>query len=425
MRRSLCLSILIVLACAAPGFGTWVRQTSGTTNNLRDIWFRRPPSPRGWAVGDQGTILTTQNMGTNWTGQTSPTNQILYGVAWELRCLSSKEWATAVGGDTGGGAVIHTTNSGNTWITKITPTNIVYAVSYGDSMNGWGVGGAGSVWRTTDGGLTWAFQTTTLRVTWFGVWFVNDRLGWKCGTNGAIMRTTNGGADWQTQGSGVSDTLRGICFRDTLLGCVVGNGGIVLRTTDGGSSWTLVSTGFTENLHGVFLSCYGSLGYAVGANGRILATSNGGATWLPELSGVTNTLRGVWCWLDLPGYWGVAVGDLGTILYQFIPTAIEERNDPRSTVHDVRLKIQPNPFRNRCEIRYTMHDTRSGKEMPGLRIYDATGRLVKSLPITDYRLPVTIRWDGRDDQGIGLAPGVYFVQPQDGRSSPLRIMKVR
>jgi hypothetical protein len=227
-------------------------------------------------------------------------------------------------------------------------------------------------------------------------------LGWKCGTNGAIMRTTDGGANWQTQTSGVPDTLRGICFRDSVLGCAVGNGGIVLRTTDGGSSWNWVSTGYTETLYGVFLSYYGSLGYAVGANGRILATSNGGASWVAQPSGMTQTLRGVWCWLDLPGYWGVAVGDSGTILYQFIPTSVEEAYQ-KSNVKYQKPCITPNPCASFAAV--------IGHEHEMFAVYDIAGNKVEVC---------------RGDRiGAGLVPGVYFVQSQAGLSALQRIVKIR
>ncbi len=46
---------------------------------------------------------------------------------------------------------------------------------------------------------------------------------------------------------------------------------------------------------------------------------------------------------------------------------------------------------------------------PQLQIYDLSGRLVKSLPITDYRLPITeVTWDGTDDFNREVKNGVYF-----------------
>lgn len=407
MKRFLLFGILVMLLCASECFGAWVRQTSGTTRNLYDVWFKRPPSGRGWAVGDSGTIVSTTNMGTNWIPQTSNTRERLWGVAWDLKYIGTKEWATAVGGDQYPGVAVHTTNGGNTWTLMNLPHYAPWAISYGDSLNGWAVGHTRTVYMTSDGGQNWAIQDSGgWRSAWYGVWFVNDRIGWTCGLTGLggnIFKTTDGGVNWAAQYT--ASTLYGICFRDSLLGCAVGDFGRILRTTNGGASWDSVSTGSTETLYGVFLSYYGSLGYAVGANGRILATSDAGASWVAQVSGVTNTLRGVWCWLDLPGYWGFAVGDSGTILYQFIPLGVEEeRAEVRSKKIEVR--IRPNPFVSFATVQ--------GHAKEQFAVYDIAGSRVGI-----YR---------GDRIGLGLNSGVYFITGFSEKTKnfkPVRMVKIR
>ncbi|MBN2379546.1 hypothetical protein JXM67_07070 [candidate division WOR-3 bacterium] len=54
-----------------------------------------------------------------------------------------------------------------------------------------------------------------------------------------------------------------------------------------------------------------------------------------------------------------------------------------------------------------------------LEICDACGRLVKQLAVGNDQ---TVFWDGRDDAGKRLSPGVYFVRIADRRSSPTRIL---
>ncbi|MFQ6007489.1 MAG: YCF48-related protein, partial [Candidatus Zixiibacteriota bacterium] len=46
-------------------------QTSGTSNDLRDVFF--VDSKKGWAVGNSGVILYTADGGANWTVQNSNT----------------------------------------------------------------------------------------------------------------------------------------------------------------------------------------------------------------------------------------------------------------------------------------------------------------------------------------------------------------
>jgi len=115
------------------------------------------------------------------------------------------------------------------------------------------------------------------------------------------------------------------------------------------------------------------------------------------------------------------------------PVRIDEQgNDARSTIHDARLKIHPNPFRNRCDIRFTMQDARyetreerSQKLEAGLRIFDASGRIVKTFAITNYHSPITIHWNACDQEGAALPPGVYFVNADAGVGPTVRIVKVR
>ncbi len=108
-------------------------------------------------------------------------------------------------------------------------------------------------------------------------------------------------------------------------------------------------------------------------------------------------------------------------------TAIEEYvND---AIHPLTLHIYPTPFRNLTNIRYTIHDPGSmtgetnqsisgsaGKvteeQKPEMKIYDATGRLVKSfsLPTAQSSNSTSVIWDGHDDNGRMLSPGIYFVR---------------
>ncbi len=91
-------------------------------------------------------------------------------------------------------------------------------------------------------------------------------------------------------------------------------------------------------------------------------------------------------------------------------TVIEEtegRSMPDATI----LAVYPNPFRENTQIRYTIQD--AGYTIPdiNLKIYDVTGRVVKSFDLaTRYlRLATSVIWSGTDDLGHSLPAGVYFV----------------
>jgi hypothetical protein len=84
-------------------------------------------------------------------------------------------------------------------------------------------------------------------------------------------------------------------------------------------------------------------------------------------------------------------------------TGIAEFDSPTKS----NFTVYPNPFRNRVNIQYGIEH---GVEGSGLKIYDATGCLVKNLSLpTAYSLEPTISWDGKDNAGNMLAPGVYFI----------------
>ena len=76
---------------------------------------------------------------------------------------------------------------------------------------------------------------------------------------------------------------------------------------------------------------------------------------------------------------------------------------------DALLRVEPNPFRHKLQIRFTIQDSRFRMKKPQLSIYDASGRLVKS-----FILPTAISWDGIDDAGRRLPGGVYFVRLEAG-----------
>jgi hypothetical protein len=66
---------------------------------------------------------------------------------------------------------------------------------------------------------------------------------------------------------------------------------------------------------------------------------------------------------------------------------------------------QPNPFRDRTVIRYSL----ATDEPAMLQVYDGVGRLVRSWAVSRRPSAVSfVTWDGRDNAGRTLAAGVYF-----------------
>lgn len=126
--------------------------------------------------------------------------------------------------------------------------------------------------------------------------------------------------------------------------------------------------------------------------------------------------------------WGQGSGSACNIWGNVETPVTGTEEDPGHTIHDTGLSLtaKPNPFSQYTEIRFMMQDAgnmelelrNSNFEMGQhtLKIYDATGRLVKNflLPTTYYLLPTAVSWDGTDSSSRKLPGGVYFVKLQAG-----------
>jgi len=96
---------------------------------------------------------------------------------------------------------------------------------------------------------------------------------------------------------------------------------------------------------------------------------------------------------------------------------IQELNTPQD-LKTISLHAYPNPFTNITQIRYSILDAGYSIQKPTLKIYDASGRLVKSFkPESSIQnQESSVVWDGRDDQNRKLGSGVYFITLQNSDS---------
>jgi photosystem II stability/assembly factor-like uncharacterized protein len=132
----------------------WVLRTlphiaGGAYTSYWDIDF--PGAMTGWAVGDAGTILKTDDGGATWTKEVS-------GVSASLT-----------------------------------------AVDFVSTTVGFAVGKSGRILRTRDGGAHWVKLISGTQKRLSAVCFVNASHGWVVGASGARLRTTNGGRTWLGQ----------------------------------------------------------------------------------------------------------------------------------------------------------------------------------------------------------------------------------
>jgi photosystem II stability/assembly factor-like uncharacterized protein len=109
---------------------------------------------RGWAVGTDGTILSTRDGGHTWQTQSSGSKSRLFAVTFS----SDGQRGWAVGSE---GTILSTRDGGDTWEAQWGGTNSeLHAVTFtDDGQRGWAVGDDGRILITRDGGRTWSAPT--------------------------------------------------------------------------------------------------------------------------------------------------------------------------------------------------------------------------------------------------------------------------
>lgn len=239
---------------------------------------------RGWAVSNgvnEGGIARTTDGGHTWIQQRLRLDRRYYGTA-ALTLAKNITSGSTFNFSPDTGKVVQTTNSGTTWTEQTIASNIqqLRKVQFVDSLHGWiTVFGPGGVLRTTDGGQTWAHVSTSPLFS--AISFIDTLNGWGIGTN-TVFRTRDGGVSWialSNVGTQFDDFgASAIGFVDSLNGWTFGvifyQGDLaaaIYNTTDGGSSWSrqLAGNGARHILDGKMLDRYH--GWAVGDFGSVFA----------------------------------------------------------------------------------------------------------------------------------------------------------
>ncbi|MBD9356871.1 YCF48-related protein [Methylomonas albis] len=291
---------------SADGGKTWQAQSSGTSAGLNALQFL-DNGQQGWAVGDAGTILSSIDGGKTWQVQSSGTQEWLNAVQF----LSDSQRGWAVGSN---GTILSSADGGKTWQAQSSGTlEMLNSVQFlDDGKRGWAVGRGGTILSTVDSGNYWQSLSSS---TWVGlnkVQFLKDgSQGWAVGDNGWILSSVDGGKSWQAQRSGTQANLDSLQLLNGYRGWAVGRGGTILSSEDG-KTWRALSTGSQANLRSVQFLEDGQRGWALAGNSTILTSVDGGNIWQVQSSGELEALNALQFLGD--GQRGWAVGSNGTIL---------------------------------------------------------------------------------------------------------------
>jgi photosystem II stability/assembly factor-like uncharacterized protein len=259
------LTALAITAGAAPALAqaTWTWQAPIPTGaELHAVW---PVSATGiWAAGWDGALVHTSDSGQSWERKQLDTNS-----------LSALFFVDGEHGWAAGNGFFHTIDGGQTWA-KDNDWGSISDLFFIDGQRGWACGNGGVTYRTTNGGLSWSWSAVGTITTLSSIWFVDAQRGWTADIDGRIYRSTDGGQSWtlQLDANAYLSTLQ---FFDAQEGWAIG-GGTFLHTTDAGQTWSPASVPpgtwshaarFADDLHGV----------SVGEYGNVTRTTDGGQTW--------------------------------------------------------------------------------------------------------------------------------------------------
>jgi photosystem II stability/assembly factor-like uncharacterized protein len=301
----------------------WTPRESNTTVLLRDLSF--PSEQIGFAVGDSGTIVRTQDAGESWSvvhmdpeiGLFSvhfPTVETGYAVGWSFMyalvlktvdggstwntcLLDSMQLFTAVhflnaqtGFVGGSGTILRTDDGGTSWdpVPGITSGFEVSSIHFPSPEVGYFIGGpdlANPIFKTTDGGANVQEITNGYQSIKETTWFVNDSVGYMGGWYGPMLvKTTDGGNSW-TDVNTYQDGIWEVHFTDEDNGWYTGWGGgwsYIARTSDGAATWNYVHSDSLHSFEALEM-IDGSTGFAAGSHGIILKSTNAGSTGMSEV----------------------------------------------------------------------------------------------------------------------------------------------
>ena len=294
--------------------GNWqqILPPGPTSNQLSSLYFA--DSTTGWAVGEYGTVVKTQDGGESWR---------LIEIPWQ-NTLADVHFPTPAAGFIVGenGLILKSVDGGESWTKKeIRFTNNLRRVLFRDSRQGWAIGEKGLILHSGDGGESWQQQVSNSSAELKGIALVDDSTLCVTGKNKTLLLTHDRGASWQAMApAGLSASytyhFNDVYFLNEATGWIGGQqiisdyliNGLILKTTDGGRSWrerkilscsyrdsttrrggaySIEQVYFTDPANGLMLQSAGSVDLSSrqqAANGPFF-TNDSGANWQCRLPG--------------------------------------------------------------------------------------------------------------------------------------------
>jgi len=384
LKRSIYILFLIFAPLLTISQGSWDVLDVPTNKNLRSVYFT--DSLYGWAVGDTGTIIHTEDGGTNWNLQDAGTNNNIVHVFFLNRQMG---WATSWNFDGFFGTIIlKTADGGTTWTQQAYQDDNIFmnCILFLDSLHGWMGGSPHAIVSTSDGGQSWAQSDIDTNALAFfpvmNIFFYNENYGYACGgmfdIAGVTWSTSNGGEKWYPidNADAPADEVHGLHLFDSVN--VLGAGGDpdlgygvgMLRTEDGGSNWNYEELSMAGNAFDIDFRNGSEAWAPLGPAQQMIYSLDAGTTWTLVSTPGSTAIFDLIFTDTLHGY---AVGYDGAFLrYVPKPLGIEELDELKAES----LHIYPNPAEDEVSISFIIGGGEGETWRRGeLSIYNNFGRV--------------------------------------------------
>ena len=361
------LGILFFFAMLQLAAAQWIPQTSGVSNNLRDIAFYNAGT--GYAVGEGGVVLKTNNGGKQWVKATSPTSSDLVS----LTLLDSAALLVTSAAVDGAGTVFESVNGGKSWFKVLSDAATFYAAAApGKALYSVST----KLYNSQDFGKSWqVLQSLNPTTVYQQLLFSDSKTGIIAGNiagmvtySTAFLRTIDG-SSWYSADPFSFPNANGFSCLDAIAADSVlmftnfynrfeqGDSSQLvllhhfnLKKAFGSRSWFFNSRVLVNSFPDVMTDCKffrSGNGFAVSKNGNIYSVAAGGKNIYKEYSSQL-PLRALYM---LDSNTGFAVGDKGLIVKRTPQMGTAGKVIARGKLP---MQVYPNPATDRVTIAFTL-----------------------------------------------------------------------
>ena len=253
------------------------------------------------AVGEQGYIVFSDDLGQNWVNADVPVSLAITSVTF---AGNDGAWATAHDG-----YLLHSSDNGTTWQVHLAGSDVarlsVGAIEERVEALQKAVDEAQPEDRED---LEWVLDDTLfaldeatdaiengMTTPLLRVWFANADDGFALGAYGVFLRTRDGGKSWVVDSNRLDNPdnyhLYDIVSSSAGTLLIAGEAGTLLRSIDNGENWQRVAAPYEGSYFGAVATSDGSL-LIFGLRGNVYRSTDEGETWDVVGTGDQRTLMG-------------------------------------------------------------------------------------------------------------------------------------